>query len=70
MEIDPQGFERYQLAIAALRPDQRAALRARLERGMSYEAIARDMGKPADVVRRLIVTAMTRLAQEMAATFH
>ena len=70
MEIDPQGLERYQLAMAALHPDQRAALRARLEQDMSYEAIARQMGKPADAVRRLIVTAMTRLAQEMAGTRH
>jgi RNA polymerase sigma-70 factor (ECF subfamily) len=60
-DLYEQAFQRLKLA------DQ-AAIAARLEEGLSYEEIARELGKSsADAARMAVSRAVVRLAQEMKA---
>jgi RNA polymerase sigma-70 factor (ECF subfamily) len=58
----------YEHAFQRLKLSDQAAIAARLEEGMSYEEIARELGKPsADAARMAVSRAVVRLAQEMKA---
>jgi len=64
--IGLETFERYEAALARLKPEEREAVIARVELGASYEEVARDLGKPsADAARMTIARALVRLAEEM-----
>lgn len=60
-------IERYEDALQRLKPSDQAAVIARVECGMSYQEIAKDLDKPsADAARMAVARALTRLAKEMA----
>jgi RNA polymerase sigma-70 factor (ECF subfamily) len=63
---DPR--ELYERAFQMLTLSEQAAIAARLEEGMSYEEIARELGNPsAEAARMAVSRALVRLAQEMKA---
>jgi RNA polymerase sigma-70 factor (ECF subfamily) len=65
--IGREAVERYEAALAALRPEEREAIVARVEMDGSYEQVARALGKPsADAARMAVSRALLRLAQEMS----
>ncbi len=65
--IGRERFERYEAALAALRPIERDAIIARLEWHQSYEEVAAVLGKPnADAARVAVARAVQRLITEMA----
>ena len=56
----------YERAFQRLKLSDQAAIAARLEDGLSYEEIARELGKSsADAARMSVSRAVVRLAQEM-----
>jgi RNA polymerase sigma factor (sigma-70 family) len=58
--------ERYEAALASLKPEDRELIVARVEFSCSYAEIARDCGKPSvDAARVAVARALVRLAQEM-----
>jgi RNA polymerase sigma-70 factor (ECF subfamily) len=64
--IGRQTAERYERALARLRPQDREAIIARVELGLSYEELAAALGKPsADAARKAAQQALVRLAAEM-----
>jgi RNA polymerase sigma-70 factor (ECF subfamily) len=64
--IGREAVERYEAALARLRPDDREAIIARVELGYSYEQLAEAIGKPsADAARMAVGRALLRLAEEM-----
>ena len=64
--IGQQATERYERALARLRPDEREAIVARVELGCSYEELAEALGKPsADAARKAATRALLKLAAEM-----
>lgn len=64
--IGRQALERYEEALARLKPDEREAVVARLELGCSYSEIAESLGKnSADAARMVVSRALVRLAREM-----
>lgn len=64
--IGREVVERYDRALARLRPKERAALVARLEQSQSYEQIARQLGKPSVAAARVAVgRALARLEAGM-----
>jgi RNA polymerase sigma factor (sigma-70 family) len=64
--IGADTAERYEAALARLRPDEREAVVARIELGQSYEEVAEALGKPsADAARMAVSRALLRLAREM-----
>ncbi len=66
--IGAENAERYRVALARLRGDDRELVVARLELGYSYEQIALASGRPSgDAVRVALRRALLRLAQEMEA---
>jgi RNA polymerase sigma-70 factor (ECF subfamily) len=65
--IGREAVERYEAALAALRPEEREAIVARVEMDGSYEQVARALGKPSpDAARMAVSRALLRLAQEMS----
>jgi RNA polymerase sigma-70 factor (ECF subfamily) len=65
--IGREGVERYERALAALRPINREAVIARLELGFTYEEVAKLLGKPTAHAARLTVgRALTRLVNELS----
>jgi len=61
--------ERYDRALAKLRPQERAAILARLEQSRSYEQIAQQLGKPSVAAARVAVgRALARLEAGMKTT--
>ena len=65
--IGHEAVERYEAALARLRPDEREAIITRVEMDASYDAVARALGKPsADAARMAVSRALLRLAQEMS----
>jgi RNA polymerase sigma-70 factor (ECF subfamily) len=65
--IGHEAVERYEAALASLRPEEREAIVARVEMDGSYEQVARALGKPsADAARMAVTRALLRLAQEMS----
>jgi RNA polymerase sigma-70 factor (ECF subfamily) len=65
--IGREGVERYERALAALRPINREAVIARLELGFTYEEVAKLLGKPTAHAARLTVgRALARLVNELS----
>lgn len=65
--IGRQGLERYEQALAALRPIDREAVIARLELGFTYEEVAKLLGKPsANAARMACERALVRLVEELS----
>ncbi len=64
--LDPEKLERYEAALQALKPEDREAIIARVELGMSYADIALERGKPSsDAARMAVSRAVSRLAEKM-----
>ncbi len=64
--IGSEAIERYEKALARLKPEEREAIIARVEMGCSYEELAAALGKPtADAARKAAQRALVRLAEEM-----
>jgi len=64
--IGQQAAERYEQALARLRPDERELLIARIEMGFSFEQLAEAFGKPTTgAARKATQRALLRLAEEM-----
>ncbi len=64
--IGREATDRYEMARAALKPEEREAIIARVELGFSYEEMARALDKPSpDAARMAAQRALVRLAQEM-----
>jgi len=67
--IGSESFERYERALARLRPDEREAIIGRIEMGYSYDELAEAIGKSsADAARKAAQRALVRLAREMNLT--
>lgn len=65
--IGREAVERYEAALAALRPEEREAIVARVEMDGTYERVAQVLGKPsADAARMAVSRALLRLAEEMS----
>jgi RNA polymerase sigma factor (sigma-70 family) len=64
--IGVEAAERYERALARLRPEDREAIIARVEMECSYEDLARVLDKPtAEAARKAVQRALVRLAEEM-----
>jgi RNA polymerase sigma-70 factor (ECF subfamily) len=64
--IGREGFERYETALARLKPADREAIIARLELQQSYEEVALALNKPnANAARAAVKRAIERLLKEM-----
>ena len=65
--IGREDLERYERALATLKPINREAVIARLELGFTYEEVAKLLGKPTAHAARLAVgRALTRLVNELS----
>jgi RNA polymerase sigma-70 factor (ECF subfamily) len=65
--IGSEALERYEAALARLRPDDREAIVARVEMDGTYQDVAQVLGKPsADAARMAVSRALLRLAEEMS----
>ena len=65
--IGRESLERYEAALLRLKEEDREAILARLEMGLSYQQMAQVMGKPSpDAARVATSRALLRLAREMA----
>jgi len=66
LAIGTEAVERYDAALARLRPEEREAIVARVEMDCSYQEVAEALGKPsADAARMAVSRALVRLAEEM-----
>ena len=64
--IGRESLDRYERALAMLRPDEREAIIGRVEMGYSYEELAEALGKPSpDAARKAAQRALVRLIQQM-----
>lgn len=64
--IGHENVERYEGALARLKPEEREAIIGRLEMGYTYQELAEAVGKPsADAARKATHRALIRLAEEM-----
>jgi RNA polymerase sigma-70 factor (ECF subfamily) len=64
--IGREAVDRYETALARLRPEEREAIVARVEMGCSYQEVAQALDKPsADAARMAVGRALLRLAEEM-----
>ena len=67
LAIGRETLDRYEEALAALKPEERDAIVSRVEFGMSYAEVAAALEKPsADAARMAVVRALERLAGHMA----
>ncbi len=67
--IGVEAVERYERALERLRPDDRAAVVARIEMGYTNEQIAVALNKPSvNAARMAVERALVRLARQMAQT--
>jgi len=65
--IGAEAMERYEAALGRLRPEEREAIVTRVEMDVSYQDVAKALGKPsADAARMAVSRALLRLAQEMS----
>jgi RNA polymerase sigma-70 factor, ECF subfamily len=65
--IGRETLERYEAALQRLRPDDREAIIARIEMGLSAKEIAAALGKPTTAAAHMAISrALVRLAREMA----
>jgi DNA-directed RNA polymerase specialized sigma24 family protein len=66
--IGRETLDRYEEALARLTVDDREAIIARVELGLSHHEIAEALGKPSDDAARMAVArALVRLVKEMGA---
>jgi RNA polymerase sigma-70 factor (ECF subfamily) len=66
MAVGQEALERYESALQRLRPEDREAIIARVELGVSHNELARMLGKPsANAARMAVERALVRLAAEM-----
>jgi RNA polymerase sigma-70 factor (ECF subfamily) len=66
MAIGREAVDRYEAALARLRPEEREAIVARVEMECSYQEVAEALAKPsADAARMTVSRALLRLAEEM-----
>jgi RNA polymerase sigma-70 factor (ECF subfamily) len=64
--IGVEAVERYEAALKRLRDQEREAIVARIEMGLSYDEVAAALKRPsADAARMLVGRALLRLAKEM-----
>ena len=64
--IGREAVDKYEHALARLRPEEREAIVARVELGYTYEEMAEVLGKPSgDAARKAAQRALLRLASEM-----
>jgi|SRR6187431_2183213 len=64
--VGREALERYEQALARLKPEDREAVIAKMELDCSYAELARTLGKPsADAARMAVSRALLRLAEEM-----
>ena len=64
--IGRENLDRYQRALAALKPDEREAVIGRIEMGYTYQELAEAIGRPtAEAARKATERALVRLAEEM-----
>ena len=64
--IGREAVERYERALARLKPEEREAIIAKVEMGYSYVELAETLGKPTpDAARKAAQRALVRLAEEM-----
>jgi RNA polymerase sigma factor (sigma-70 family) len=64
--IGREAVDKYEQALARLRPEEREAIVARVELGYTYEEMAEVLDKPsADAARKAAQRALLRLASEM-----
>lgn len=64
--IGREAVDRYEEALARLKPEEREAIIARVEMGYTYEELAEALGKPTpDAARKAAQRALVRLAEEM-----
>lgn len=65
--IGGEALERYEQALQRLTADEREAVIARVEMGLSYEELAQALDKPTpDAARKAAQRALVKLAQEMS----
>ena len=65
--IGSEVFARYEAAMERLRPEDREAVIARVEMGLSHAEVAAALGKPSVAAAHMAVSrALVRLAEEMA----
>jgi RNA polymerase sigma-70 factor (ECF subfamily) len=66
LAIGAEDAERYERALAQLRPEDREAIVARIELGLSHQEVAVAIGKPsANAARMAVERALSRLLKEM-----
>jgi RNA polymerase sigma-70 factor (ECF subfamily) len=66
LAIGRENLDRYEDALARLRPDEREAIIGRIEMGYTYQELAESVGKPsAEAARKATQRALIRLAEEM-----
>ena len=64
--IGAEAVEAYETALERLRPEEREAVIARIELGLTYPELAQALGKPsADAARMAVARAMVRLTEEL-----
>ncbi len=69
--IGRQGVERYEQALATLRPEDREAIVSRIELGCSFDEVATALGKPnANAARAAVNRALAKLIDEMRRVGH
>lgn len=67
--IGAESVERYEAALERLRPEEREAIIARIELGLSYPELAQALCKPSpDAARMAVARAMVRLTEELRET--
>jgi RNA polymerase sigma-70 factor (ECF subfamily) len=65
--IGRENLERYETALARLRPEEREAIIGRIEMGYTFQELADVLGRPsADAARKATERALIRLAEEMS----
>jgi RNA polymerase sigma-70 factor (ECF subfamily) len=69
MAIGQEALQRYEAALARLRPEDREAIIIRVELGCPYADVAAALGKPSAAAAHMAVSrALVRLANEMSRT--
>ncbi len=64
--IGQETIDRYERALARLRPEEREAIIARVEMGYTYDELAEALGKPSgEAARKTAQRALVRLVEEM-----
>jgi len=64
--IGEQALERYETALQRLKPEDREAIIARIEMGLSYADVADALDKPSVAAAHMaVIRALVKLAKEM-----